>query len=93
VSGIVASAAGPVTLTLPLATTRQTASGLSLGTTGHCTALDATIPVPPSGPASLLAWAGVDFNVGPLVLGIALLLVAGVFEFGRGLQKDTEGLV
>ncbi|MGN7256558.1 hypothetical protein [Arthrobacter sp. SAFR-023] len=169
--GIVDSAAGPVTLTLPVATTRQAASGLSLGTTGHYTALDATIPVLPSGPASLLGWAGalnqlgilavlalifllayrlrseilftrgsawlvgaggivlalsgtvgqildsiarsrladligahgrvpgeyylfsVDFNVGPLVLGIALLLVAGVFEFGRRLQKDTEGLV
>ncbi|MDQ0617037.1 hypothetical protein [Arthrobacter globiformis] len=34
-----------------------------------------------------------DFNVGPLMLGIALLLFAGVFEFGRSLQKDTEGLV
>ncbi|WP_258006545.1 hypothetical protein [Arthrobacter sp. AFG20] len=171
VSGIVASAAGPVTLTLPVATTHQAASGLSVGATGHYTALDATIPVIPSGPAALLAWAGAlnqlgilavlalicllayrlrseilftrgsgwllgaggfvlalagtvgqildsiarsrladligvngrppgeyylfsfDFNVGPLVLGIALLLVAGVFEFGRKLQKDTEGLV
>lgn len=171
VSGIVASAAGPVTLTLPVATTRQAASGLSLGATGHYTALDATIPALPSGPAALLAWAGalnqlgilavlalifllayrlrseilftrgsawlvgaggtvlalagtvgqildsiarsrladliganvrvpgeyylfsLDFNVGPLVLGIALLLVAGVFEFGRRLQRDTEGLV
>jgi len=35
-----------------------------------------------------------DFNIGPLMLGgIVLLLVAGVFEYGRRLQKDTEGLV
>jgi len=34
-----------------------------------------------------------EFNAAPLVLGIALLLVAGVFQFGRRLQKDTEGLV
>jgi hypothetical protein len=27
------------------------------------------------------------------MLGIALLLVAGVFQFGRRLQTDTEGLV
>ncbi|WP_395401603.1 hypothetical protein ACHMXB_21015 [Arthrobacter sp. UC242_113] len=169
--GIVASAAGPVTLTLPVTSTRQALSGLSLGATGHYTALDATVPVLPPGPAALLAWAGtlnqlgilavlalifllayrlrseilftrgsawlvgaggfvlalagtvgqildslarsrladlvganghepgedyffsLDFNVGPLVLGTALLLVAGVFEFGRRLQKDTEGLV
>ena len=171
VSGIVASSAGQVTLTLPVATPRQTASGLSLGATGEYTALDATIPVLPSGPAALLGWAealnqtgilavlalifllayrlrseilftpgsawlvgaggtvlavtgtvgqildslarswladligaeghapgesyifSLDFNVGPLVLGIALILVAGVFQLGRRLQKDTEGLV
>ncbi|MET1088352.1 MAG: hypothetical protein ABWY04_14740 [Arthrobacter sp.] len=34
-----------------------------------------------------------NFNLGPLMLGIVLLLVAGVFEYGRALQKDTEGLV
>jgi hypothetical protein len=34
-----------------------------------------------------------EFNTGPLMLGIALLLVAAVFEYGRRLQKDTEGLV
>jgi hypothetical protein len=27
------------------------------------------------------------------VLGLVLVLVAGVFELGRRLQKDTEGLV
>jgi hypothetical protein len=27
------------------------------------------------------------------MLGMVLLLVAGVFEYGRRLQKDTEGLV
>lgn len=171
VSGIVASSAGQVTLKLPVATPRQMASGLSLGATGQYTAVEATIPVLPSGPAALLAWAealnqtgilavlaliflvayrlrseilftagsawlvgaggavlavagtvgqildslarsrladligangrvpgesylfSLDFNVGPLVLGIALVLVAGVFQFGRRLQKDTEGLV
>ena len=34
-----------------------------------------------------------EFNVGPMMLGMVLLLVAGVFEYGRRLQKDTEGLV
>jgi hypothetical protein len=34
-----------------------------------------------------------DFNVGPLMAGIVLVLVAAVFQFGRRLQKDTEGLV
>jgi hypothetical protein len=34
-----------------------------------------------------------DFNVTPLVLGLVLVLVAGVFQLGRRLQKDTEGLV
>jgi hypothetical protein len=34
-----------------------------------------------------------DFNIAPLVAGAALVLIAGVFQFGRKLQKDTEGLV
>ncbi|MGO4858919.1 hypothetical protein [Arthrobacter sp. 2MCAF14] len=34
-----------------------------------------------------------DFNVVPLVAGASLVLIAGVFQFGRKLQKDTEGLV
>jgi hypothetical protein len=34
-----------------------------------------------------------NFNVAPLFAGIALVLVAGIFQFGRGLQEDTEGLV
>jgi len=29
----------------------------------------------------------------PVVAGIALILIAGVFQFGGRLQKDTEGLV
>ncbi|MDR7084619.1 energy-converting hydrogenase Eha subunit E [Arthrobacter ginsengisoli] len=40
---------------------------------------------------SHIFWA--HFNVAPFVVGIVLVLVAGVFQFGRGLQKDTEGLV
>jgi len=34
-----------------------------------------------------------NFNVAPLLAGIALVLVAGFFQFGRGLQEDTAGLV
>ncbi|RAX45616.1 hypothetical protein DQ354_09035 [Arthrobacter sp. AQ5-06] len=34
-----------------------------------------------------------DFNFAPLLAGIVLVLIAGVFQFGRRLQKDTEGLV
>lgn len=33
------------------------------------------------------------FDLGPLVAGLVLVLVAAVFEYGRRLQKDTEGLV
>lgn len=34
-----------------------------------------------------------EFTTGPLMLGIILVLVAAVFQYGRRLQKDTEGLV
>lgn len=171
VSSTVALFTGPVTLVLPVATSHQTATNLSLDATGHFTSVEATIPVLPSGPAANLAWAGAlnqvgvlamltlvfllayrlqgrilftpmsahlvgaagvvlavagmagqvldgigrsrlaemigvnartsgespvfsaEFNLAPFMLGIALLLVAGVFEYGRRLQKDTEGLV
>jgi len=33
------------------------------------------------------------FTTAPLMLGIVLVLVAAVFQYGRRLQKDTEGLV
>jgi hypothetical protein len=33
------------------------------------------------------------FNFVPLVSGVVLVLVAAVFQFGRHLQRDTEGLV
>lgn len=162
---------GPVTLVLPVATTHQSASGLSLEATGHFTSVEATVPVLPVGPAESLAWAGIlnqvgvlavlslvfllayrlqgrilftarsahivgaagvilavagmagqvldgvgrsrlaemiganartpgesvvfsaEFNIAPAMVGIALLLIAGVFEYGRRLEKDTEGLV
>ncbi len=171
VSGIIGYFTGPVTLELPIATTHQSVSGLELESAGHYTALEATIPVLPSGPAGLLAWgaalnqvgviamlalvfllayrlrravlftagsvwvvgacgavlalvgtsgqilegwalsriaemiaangrtAGVssvfaaEINLGPLMIGLVLVLVAGVFEYGRRLQQDTEGLV
>ena len=171
VSTTVALFTGPVTLELPVATSHQVATGLSLEATGHFTAVEASIPVLPSGPATSLAWAyglnqvgvlsvlallfllayrlqsrvlftarsahlvgaagavlavagtvgqvldgvgrtrlaeiigvnaravgeaqifSAEFNVGPLMLGVVLLLVAGVFQYGRRLQNDTEGLV
>lgn len=34
-----------------------------------------------------------EFATGPLMLGIVLVLVAAVFQYGSRLQKDTEGLV
>lgn len=34
-----------------------------------------------------------DFNIAPLLAGIVLVLVAGVFQLGRRLQRDTEGLI
>lgn len=170
-ANIVAYFAGPVTLTLPLAATHHTATGLRLGATAHFASVEATIPALPSAEATLLAWAGVlnligilavlsllfvlafrlrgenlftagsvwiiggcgmvlalagtlgqaldsaarhrvaqaiganqgsaaegivfsaNFNVGPLMAGIVLILVAAVFQFGGRLQKDTEGLV
>jgi len=169
--GIVGYFTGAVTLEVPIVTQHQAADGLELGSTGHYTALEATIPDLPPAPAELLAWAGAlnqvgvlavlslvfllacrlrgavlftarsmwvvgtcgavlalagtvgqvldaaarnriaemigangrtpgesyifsaDFNVGPVMLGIVLVLVAGVFQYGRRLQKDTEGLV
>jgi hypothetical protein len=33
------------------------------------------------------------FNFVPVVAGVVLTLVAGVFQFGGRLRKDTEGLV
>ena len=170
-SGILGYFTGPVTLTLPVATDHQKASGLALGATGHYTSLEATFPVLPSGPAAALAWSAglnqvgvlailvvlfllayrlrsevlftqrsgwivaaggavlalvgtigqildgigrsrlaemvganervpgesylfsVEFNTAPLMVGVVLLLVGGVFQFGGRLQKDTEGLV
>jgi hypothetical protein len=34
-----------------------------------------------------------EFSAVPFLLGTAMLLVGGVFQFGGRLQKDTEGLV
>jgi hypothetical protein len=34
-----------------------------------------------------------EFSLAPLLVGTGLLLIAGVFEYGRRLQKDTDGLV
>lgn len=34
-----------------------------------------------------------DFNLAPPLLGLFLAVVAGVFQYGRRLQQDTEGLV
>lgn len=171
VSGIAGYFTGPVTLELPVGSTKQAASGLGLGAAGHYTALSATIPSLPSEPAALLAWSAAlnqlgvlailalvfvlahrlrsavlftansvwiigacgvvlalagtvgqvlngwaltrvadlvagsgrdagesvileaEFATGPLMLGIVLVLVAAVFQYGSRLQKDTEGLV
>ena len=171
VSNIVAYFSGPVTLTLPLATTHQAVTGLGLGAAGHFASIEATVPALPHAEATLMAWAGVlnllgilavlallfvlafrlrgenlftagsvwiigacgavlavagmfgqvldsagrhrvaqaiganqggaaegivfsaNFNVGPLMAGMVLILVAAVFQFGGRLQKDTEGLV
>lgn len=170
VSGLIGYTRGPVTLTLPVATTQHTATGLMPGITGHFTAVDATLPALPPGPGALPAWAATlnqigflavlalvfllahrlrsenlftpgsawivgscgaalasfgsvgqildaiargrlaeiiganarapgeshsfsaDFNIAPLALGLVLMLVAGVFQYGRRLQKDTAGL-
>lgn len=167
VTSIIATFAGPVTLTLPLHSSPQDPAGLELDTTARFTAMEATIPALPLGEAGLLAWASVlfqvsvlavaallfllalrlrgenlftpasawivggcgvvlalagsagqvldaiartrvarliaangqtdgfaaDFNFAPMLSGIVLVLVAGVFQFGRRLQRDTEGLV
>jgi len=34
-----------------------------------------------------------QFDLWPLAVGLVLMLVAGVFQYGRRLQTDTEGLV
>lgn len=171
VARLIGYASGPVTLELPVATTNHAATGLLPGVTGHFTAVEATIPALPSGPAELLVWGdalnqigflavlalvfllahrlrseilftagsarvigvcgavlvvfgtvgqvldaiarsrlaeliganartpgeaygfSADFNLAPLLLGLFLVLVAGVFQYGRRLQRDTDGLV
>lgn len=35
----------------------------------------------------------VDFSFVPLAAGVVLVLLAGVFQFGRRLQRDTDGLI
>ena len=162
---------GPVTLTLPLATTELSPMNLFLGAEAHYTTAEATIPLIPGNEASLLAWGealdsvavlavltlmfllafrltrkslfsagsawvigvcgtilalagsasqvidtigrtrladaiGLDqgtgsgytifvgtFSFAPAVAGLLLILVAAAFQYGRRLQKDTEGLV
>jgi hypothetical protein len=171
VSGFVAYFAGPVTLTLPLATESLSPTGLRLGAEAHFTSVEDAIPVLPYDEAAMLAWAGAlnhigllavlallfllafrlrgenlfaagsvwivgscgavlavagsvgqvldqiarsrlaeaigvnarsaaeaisftaHFNFAPVTAGLVLVLVAGVFQFGGRLQKDTEGLV
>lgn len=171
VSGISALFSGPVTLVLPIATSHQVVSGLTMEAVGHYTSVEATLPALPSGPAAYLAWAyglnqlgilavmallfllayrlqartlftaksahlvgaagavlavagtagqvldgigrnrlagmiganarqageaqvfAAEFDMAPIMLGVVLLLVSAVFEYGRRLQKDTEGLV
>ncbi|MDR6413361.1 hypothetical protein [Pseudarthrobacter sulfonivorans] len=171
VLGIVGYFTGPVTLELPIASTQRTVSGLELESAGHFTALEATVPVLPTGPGELLAWGAAlnqvgmlailalvfmlayrlrsailfspgsvwivgacgavlalagtvgqvldgwgrarlaeliaanertpgqsysfsaQFDLWPLAVGLVLMLVAGVFQYGRRLQTDTEGLV
>ncbi|WP_245199639.1 MULTISPECIES: DUF2975 domain-containing protein [Micrococcaceae] len=34
-----------------------------------------------------------EINLAPLTLGLVMVLVAGVFQYGRRLQLETEGLV
>ncbi len=34
-----------------------------------------------------------EFDLWPLAVGLVLVLVAGVFQYGRRLQTDTDGLV
>lgn len=34
-----------------------------------------------------------EVNLAPLMLGLVMVLVAGVFQYGRRLQLETEGLV
>ncbi|MFF1253538.1 hypothetical protein ACFVYC_13695 [Pseudarthrobacter sp. NPDC058329] len=171
VSGIAAYFTGPVTLTLPLTTTRPAPTDLHLGAQAHFTSVETAIPALPTGEAALLAWSGAlnqlsalavmallfllafrlrgenlftagsasvvgscgavlalagsagqvldqvargrlaeairvnaraagesvtfmgSLNFAPVVAGFVLILVAGVFQFGGRLQKDTEGLV
>ncbi|MCU1434992.1 MAG: hypothetical protein JWR71_1717 [Pseudarthrobacter sp.] len=34
-----------------------------------------------------------EFDLWPLAVGLVLVLVSGVFQYGRRIQKDTDGLV
>lgn len=74
VAGIAGYFTGPTTLELPVATDSLTAR-LELEAIGHYTALQATIPVLPSGEAALLSWAAALNQIGILtVLALVFLL-------------------
>lgn len=68
------------------------------GTIGHtldqiaCSRLAEMIGANQRVPGETIIFVG-NLPLGPAVAGIVLILVAGVFQFGYRLQKDTEGLV
>ncbi|MDI3212996.1 hypothetical protein [Arthrobacter sp. AL12] len=76
VSGLIGYTGGPVTLALPVATTEHAATGLMPGVTGHFTAVEATLPALPSGPAALLAWAAALNQIGFLAVLVLVFLLA-----------------
>jgi hypothetical protein len=90
VPGIMAYFAGPVTLTLPLTTTHQAATGLRLGATAHFGSVEATIPALPTSEATLLAWAGTLNLIG--ILAVLALLFVLAFRL-RGENLFTAGSV
>jgi hypothetical protein len=60
----------------PVATSNQVVKGLSLGASGHCTFLQATIPVLPAGLATLVTWPEVLNQIGILAILALVFLLA-----------------
>ncbi len=75
-TGIVETFTGPVTLSLPVHSAPQSIGELSLGSVGRFTGMEATIPVLPTGEATLLAWAAALSQISFLAVMALLFMLA-----------------
>lgn len=76
VSAVAGYFSGPVTLSLPLATTQLNPSGLAPGVQAHYSSVDATVPAVPGPEAALLAWGDILNQAGVLAALALVFLLA-----------------